>query len=381
MVFRLRLFEILSKEYIKRPVQKIIFIHLLNDYSGSPKVLSQVIQMVQKNGFETELYTGKSEDGFLSGMAEKHHHYFYKRFKSRLLTLVTFMLSQVSIFFKLLKYRNENVIIYVNTMLPFGAGLAGRFIGKPVYYHVHETSLRPEILKRFLRYIVQRSASKVIFVSKTLKKEEGFSKISQYVVHNALSDDFLNTAISNQYRHLIDGQFNVLMICSLKVYKGIYEFINIASLCQREGRINFTMVLNASQSEIDSYFRAIVIPSNMVLVSKQNDVAPFYQQASLVLNLSRIDECIETFGLTIIEAMAFGIPVIAPPIGGPTEIVRDGVEGYLISSYEIKIISNKIIELSKDKKRSLSLSNSAIKRVDNFQEDAFERKIMDLIDE
>ena len=360
-------------------MQKIIFIHLLNDYSGSPKVLSQVIQMVQKNGFETELYTGKSEDGFLSGMAEKHHHYFYKRFKSRLLTLVTFMLSQVSIFFKLLKYRNENVIIYVNTMLPFGAGLAGRFIGKPVYYHVHETSLRPKILKRFLRYIVQRSASKVIFVSKTLKKEEGFSKISQYVVHNALSNDFLNTAISNQYRHLIDGQFNVLMICSLKVYKGIYEFINIASLCQREKHINFTMVLNASQSEIDAYFRAKEIPSNMILMPKQNDIVPFYQQASIVLNLSRIDEWVETFGLTIIEAMAFGIPVIAPPIGGPTEIVRDGVEGYLISSYEINIISNKIIKLSKDEKRSLSLSNSAIKRVNNFQEDAFERKIMDLI--
>ncbi len=289
------------------------------------------------------------------------------------------MLSQVSIFFKLLKYHNEDVIIYVNTMLPFGAGLAGRFIGKPVYYHVHETSLRPEMLKRFLRYIVQRSASKVIFVSKTLKKEEGFSKISQYVVHNALSDDFLNTALSNQYRHLIDGKFNVLMICSLKVYKGIYEFINIAFLCQREKHINFTMVLNASQSEIDAYFRAIEIPSNMILMPKQNDIVPFYQQASIVLNLSRIDEWIETFGLTIIEAMAFGVPVIAPPIGGPTEIIRDGVEGYLISSYEIKIISNKIIELSKDEKRSLSLSNSAIKRVNNFQEDAFERKILDFI--
>ena len=41
--------------------------------------------------------------------------------------------------------------------------------------------------------------------------------------------------------------------------------------------------------------------------------------------------------------------------------------------------SNKIIELSKDKKRSLSLSNSARKRADNFQEDVFENKILDLI--
>ena len=197
--------------------------------------------------------------------------------------------------------------------------------------------------------------------------------------YDKILNNFMNIALSNQYRYLIDKQFNVLMICSLKVYKGIYEFINIASLCQREKHLNFTMVLNASQSEIDSYFRAIEIPSNMILVPKQNDIIPFYQQASLVLNLSRIDEWVETFGLTIIEAMAFGIPVIVPPIGGPAEIVRDGVEGYLISSYEIKIISNKIIELSKDKKRSLSLSNSARKRADNFQEDVFENKILDLI--
>jgi L-malate glycosyltransferase len=358
---------------------KVIFIHLLNDYSGSPKVLSQVINAVKNNNIILELYTGTEGAGFLSGVVDRHHSYIYKHFKNKYLTLLSFAFSQISLFFQLLKYRNENVVFYINTMLPFGAGLAGRLIGKPVYYHIHETSLRPEIFKRFLRYIVRKSASKVIFVSKALKKDEGFVKISQHVVHNALSSDFMNIALSNQYRHLIDGQFNVLMICSLKVYKGIYEFINIAFLCQREKYINFTMVLNASQSEIDSYFRAIEIPSNMILVPKQIDIAPFYQQASLVLNLSRIDEWIETFGLTIIEAMAFGIPVIAPPVGGPTEIVRDGVEGYLISSYEVKIISNKIIELSKDEKRSVSFSNSARKRAGSFQEEVFEKKIMDLI--
>jgi L-malate glycosyltransferase len=359
--------------------RKIVFIHLLNDYSGSPKVLSQVIGAVKKNNKISELYTGMGGTGFLSGVADEHHSYIYKHFKNKYLTLLSFTLSQISLFFKLLKYRNENVVFYINTMLPFGAGLAGKYIGKPVYYHIHETSLRPEIFKRFLRYIVRKSASKVIFVSKALKKDEGFVKISQHVVHNALSSDFMNIALSNQYRYLIDKQFNVLMICSLKVYKGVYEFINIASLCQREKHLSFTMVLNASQSEIDSYFRAIEIPSNMILVPKQNDIIPFYQQASLVLNLSRIDEWVETFGLTIIEAMAFGIPVIVPPIGGPTEIVRNGVEGYLISSYEIKIISNKIIELSKDKKRSVSLSNSARKRASSFQEEAFEKKILDLI--
>ena len=57
--------------------KKIIFIHLVNDYSGSPKVLSQVIGTVQSAAFEVELYTAKSEDGFLSDLNILHHNYFY----------------------------------------------------------------------------------------------------------------------------------------------------------------------------------------------------------------------------------------------------------------------------------------------------------------
>ncbi len=45
-------------------MKKIVFVHLLNDYSGSPKVLSQVIRVGQNSGYEVDLYTGRSEDGF-----------------------------------------------------------------------------------------------------------------------------------------------------------------------------------------------------------------------------------------------------------------------------------------------------------------------------
>ncbi|NOQ32170.1 MAG: glycosyltransferase [Helicobacteraceae bacterium] len=359
--------------------KKIIFTHLLNDYSGSPKVLSQVIKAVQKNGSEVELYTGKSDDGFLSGLTDRHHHYFYKRFENKYLTLVTFMLSQVSLFFKLLKYRNEDVIIYVNTMLPFGAGLAGKFMGKPVYYHVHETSLTPASFKRFLRTIVQKTASKVIFVSKSVEEAEAFVNIPQEVIYNALPNDFANIALKSTYMPLRDEKFNVLMICSLKAYKGIEEFVSITELCETQKNITFTLVLNAEQTEIDSYYKGRTLPSNMILVARQNDLVPYYQKASLLLNLSRVDEWVETFGLTIIEAMAFGIPVIVPPVGGPVEIVHDGKEGYLISSYETEKIAKVIVELSKDEEKCMGLSKAARKRVEGFREDVFEKKIIEVI--
>lgn len=48
--------------------------------------------------------------------------------------------------------------------------------------------------------------------------------------------------------------------------------------------------------------------------------------------ISPIDNAQETFGLTLLEAMATGLPVIATDMGGYRDIVRDNVDGFLIPS-------------------------------------------------
>lgn len=52
------------------PVKKMVFIHLFNDRSGSPKVLSQVIKAAADNNIATEVITSAHGDGFLSGVAD-----------------------------------------------------------------------------------------------------------------------------------------------------------------------------------------------------------------------------------------------------------------------------------------------------------------------
>jgi len=356
-------------------IKKIIFIHLLNDYSGSPKILSQVIDSIKKEDYDIALYTGKSEEGFLSTSTDNHYFYFYKRFENKFFTLATFMLSQVHLFVKLLKYRNDNVLFYVNTMLPFGAGLAGKIMNKPVIYHIHETSLKPASFKFFLRFIVKTSANKVLFVSNSLKNRESFKMIPQKVIYNALPITFIKMAEKNNYKPLKNGYFNVLMVCSLKEYKGVNEYIHISQQCQHHSKIKFTLILNAQQTELDEYFKKIKLPQNITLLTQQTNLIPFYQNTSLLLNLSRIDQWVETFGLTIIEAMAFGIPVIVPPVGGPTEIVEDEKEGFLISSYEIEKISKLIQQLSTNEIQCLKLSKNAREKSKQFDTLNFEKNI------
>ncbi len=355
--------------------RKIVFVHLLNDYSGSPKVLSQVIDVAQRHNIDYELFVGnKKGEGFLSPF--KSQSYFYKRSNHRILTLFSYLFSQVVLFFKILKYKDEDVYIYINTMLPFGAALAGKITGGKVIYHIHEISVSPNLLKRFLRFIIQKTATKVFFVSRAFMELEPFENIEQRVIYNSLSDLFMQDAKSFQYKFDRE-KFNVLMVCSMKQYKGVFEFIKIASACSKEKHIQFTLILNVkTDDEINRYFEKIKIPENITMLNVQKDIIPYYKQANLLLNLSRCDECVETFGLTIIEAMAFGIPAIVPPIGGPAEIVTDDREGYQISSCNIQEISQRIIGLSKDREKCMQLSKAAKKRSSFFSEEKFEEEIM-----
>jgi glycosyltransferase involved in cell wall biosynthesis len=76
-----------------------------------------------------------------------------------------------------------------------------------------------------------------------------------------------------------------------------------------------------------------------------------------------VDQFVETFGLTLIEAMAFGLPVIAPPIGGPTEIISHGVEGFFIDSRNIAALSQAVILLAEDNEKYFQMSLESRNRV------------------
>ncbi len=56
----------------------------------------------------------------------------------------------------------------------------------------------------------------------------------------------------------------------------------------------------------------------------------------------------ETFGLVLIEAMSFGLPVIATDAGGVPEIVIDGQTGILVPPEDAAALRKAIQRLLKD---------------------------------
>ncbi len=107
---------------------------------------------------------------------------------------------------------------------------------------------------------------------------------------------------------------------------------------------------------------------NITIVPRQDDVAKFYNQASVVVNLSDKERFIETFGLTALEAMSAGLPVIVPTAGGIAELVEDGVNGYKTDVSRMDSIVRHIDEMLSDEKTYRRMADNALKQSGLYDE-------------
>ena len=84
----------------------------------------------------------------------------------------------------------------------------------------------------------------------------------------------------------------------------------------------------------------------------------------------------EDFGLTPLEAMASGKPVIAPNEGGYKETIIDGVTGKLIDDINPDKLVEAIKEVDRElKKNPLKYKNACIKQAKKFDTKIFIKKI------
>jgi sucrose-phosphate synthase len=71
----------------------------------------------------------------------------------------------------------------------------------------------------------------------------------------------------------------------------------------------------------------------------------------------------EPFGLTLIEAAASGLPIVATEDGGPTDIINNCHNGYLIDPLEKKAMAETLIKVLENKADWKSLAHNGIKGV------------------
>ncbi len=360
----------------------ILFVQIHNDYSGSARVLRMTLQALSEAGHTRHLlYVGRG-DGLLTRTPVSRQSFWYRRSRFRVLRLVDLLCSQVILFFRLLADRRipRDALIYVNTLLPFGAALYGKLTGRTVVYHVHEASAIPRPLLWFLNRITRLTSSLNIYVSDDHLRSLPIEGVPAQRIYNPVDPELARRGSASTYRHRRKGIFRVLMIAYLRDYKGVPEFVALARRLQSRPDIEFELLANGGASgDLSRYFGVPGKPDNLKVFLEAQQVADFYERASLVVNLSRVDQCVETFGMTLLEAMAFGIPVIAPPAGGPAELVTDAVEGYLVDSRNSDTLRERILTLADCPGLVEDFSTAARRRSTDFGYDDYARSIRSVV--
>ena len=348
----------------------ILFIHLLNNFTGSPKVLRSVIDCVQKEpDTRISILTSKT-DGFLSHIDNVQLYgngYHWTNFKPLLAFL--FLFSQIRMFFFVLFLRFD--VVYINTVVPFGAALAAKIRKEKIIYHVHEIYIKPNFVKRLYYKVMELCAYRIICVSQYVLENLEQKKECSVVAYNPIEKHYEPANLQEYFKSKFDSKI-IFMPTSLKAYKGVNQLVELARLMPD---FNFRLLCSVPLEEMQAYFSTLQLPENLTLIGKQSNLQNFYREAAITMNLSLQDKFIETFGLTISESLDTLTPVIAPSFGGPKEIVFDGENGFLINPYDLGAVKKAIDYIMQDIDTYTSFALNARKSFEKLSIDTFRETI------
>lgn len=118
--------------------------------------------------------------------------------------------------------------------------------------------------------------------------------------------------------------------------------------------------------------------SHCHLFGPTSDVKREYLNSSVFLLPSRF----EGFGLVLIEAMACGVPVVSFDCeNGPRSIITDGVDGFLISPFDVDAFAEKVVLLMRDESLRSEMGENARRSAAKYDIDIIGRQWKQLFDE
>lgn len=220
-------------------------------------------------------------------------------------------------------------------------------------------SPRYQLISRLNLFLLSRYFHRVVGVSKEIK--EAF--VRQYrsredkvsVIHNGIEiPNSLATKENNDY--FVIGSSGRLF--PIKDYPFMIEIAK--TVLKKTNRIRFQLAGDGPERiRLEALTSRYHLDDGFMFRGHLQDTSPFYQGLDLYLNTS-VNEGIP---ISVLEAMAYKIPVIAPRVGGLPEIVDDGVHGYLLDERNPEAFAEKCLCLYENKFLRQRMSEAAREKI------------------
>lgn len=151
-----------------------------------------------------------------------------------------------------------------------------------------------------------------------------------------------------------------------------------AEVCRRVSGWQLAIVGDGElRSALSAQAESLGLAGCVTFVPATKDVVAVYRDASVLAMSSRY----EGFGMVLLEAQTVGLPVVSFACKcGPSEIVNDGVDGYLVAPGDVDAMADRLVRLMQDSALRRRMGARAFANAARFSTDAVMKQWMALFD-
>jgi glycosyltransferase involved in cell wall biosynthesis len=333
---------------------------------GAPKVVYLLSNGLATKGHEIDALVSKSSESSKNIKIVK----FRKYFKGITPGLGFFLV------------KNKYDVIHVhgyNTFQPFICALAKVFKNFPLVFtpHYHPVGKHPILFRRafdltFGKFVF-KMADKVIIISPIEKQQLSKFKIPDSKIEfipNPIDDTFFGKLKDINFKKKWDLKSRVILFVGrLDSIKGLDILIKSFKIV-RQRHDNISLLIVGKDVNMLPKLEKLVIDLELDdviftgLLSKEDLL-----KAYICADVFALPSSYEAFGLTLLEAMAQGVPVVATNVGGMPYVLEYGRDGILVPYGNTNQLAEKILFLLNNKDQYKKFVDRGIERAKEFKVD------------
>ncbi|HVS82511.1 MAG TPA: glycosyltransferase family 4 protein [Pyrinomonadaceae bacterium] len=358
---------------------KILFYNHTGKVSGAERVLLMILGGLDRGRFEPvvscpadgRLIEMVSELGVITVSTES--------LEARFTIRVDRLAKYVASFVRLVRATRTAVIneapdiIHANSIragLVMSAATFG--LSVPVIWHVHDLLPRHPLSTAIRLFACASRRNRIVAVSQAVatrfkgRLARAFRGRVQ-TIHNAVDVERFcpDPQIRKETRRALGLEAKTLVgiVGQLTPRKGQLELIEAFAELSRAVPNTVLLVVGEPLFNRDGeYAKSLVraadrngIADRIHFLGSREDIPAIMRALDLLV----VNSCVEPFGLTVIEAMASGTPVLATAVDGINEIVRHGENGWLVSGRDRRSLVEALFTVVRDRQLRERLAEEA----------------------